>query len=120
MQGAGRKFLNDIILILALTLVGLSVFLFITLTREEGASVRVSVDSEAAGEFSLSEDGEYSLNGGTNILVIKNGEAYIKEATCPDGLCKKQGRISRAGERILCLPNRVAVEVLGESDFIER
>ena len=120
MQGARRKFLYDIILVFALLCVGLFVFLIVILSREDGLAVRVKAEDTTVGEFSLSEDGEYSLNGGTNILVIKDGKAYMKEASCPDGLCKRQGKISHSGERILCLPNRVVVEVLGESDFIER
>ncbi len=123
MQREGRKFLYDIILVLALLLVGLSVFLIIEFSRSEGALVRVSVDGDIAEEYALSEDGEYPLNGGTNILVISDGKAYIKEASCPDGLCINQGKISRSGERIVCLPNRVVVTVVGEksdSDFLER
>ena len=120
MRGEKRKIRNDIILILALLLVGLSVFLIITMTRDEGVAVRVTVDGETAGEYLLSEDGEYSINGGTNILVISDGQAYIKKASCPDGLCVRQGRVSRTGERIICLPNRVAVEVTGDGDFIDR
>ena len=112
-----RRFRADIILALLLLLVALSVFLIITLTKEAGASVRVEIDGREVAVLSLSEDGEYSLNGGTNILIIKDGRAEMREANCPDGLCIKQGKISHTGERIVCLPNRVMVEVVGgESD----
>lgn len=121
MQREKRKFLYDIILVLALLLVGISVFFIVELSRSEGVLVRVSINGETAAEYSLSDDGEYSLNGGTNILVISDGEAYISEASCPDGLCVNQGRVSRSGERIVCLPNRVIVEIVGgDSDFLER
>lgn len=108
-----RRARADIILALALLVVALSVFLIITLTREDGVLVRVEIDGEEAATYSLSEDGEYPLNGGTNLLVIEDGKAHVREANCPDGLCVRQGRISRSGERIVCLPNRVVVEVVG-------
>jgi hypothetical protein len=94
----------------------LSAFIITELLRDDGAFVRVSVDGEAVAEYSLAVDGEYSLNGGTNILVIENKEAYIKWANCPKQICVKDGKISRTGERITCLENRVIVEVFGADD----
>lgn len=113
-----RKTVADIVLIVLLLLIGLSVFLCIEIFREPGAVVRVYVDGEAVAEYPLSSDGEYSLNGGSNILVIEGGEAYVRYATCPDGLCIGQGKISRTGEQIVCLPNRVMVEVFGAGEEI--
>ena len=106
----------DVILIASLLFVALSVFLIITLTREEGARVLVSADGEYVAEYSLSRDGEYSLNGGTNVLVIEDGKAYMKDASCPDKLCIHQGKKSLSGERIVCLPNRVMIEIVGEGE----
>lgn len=113
-----RKITADIVLILVLLIVGLSVFLIIELTREAGAGVRVYSDGEIVAEYSLSFDGEYTLNGGTNILVIKDGKAYVTHADCPDKLCMKQGKISKTGEKIVCLPNRISIEVFGADDEI--
>ncbi|MBO5316433.1 MAG: NusG domain II-containing protein [Clostridia bacterium] len=113
-----KKMIADIILIAAVLVIALSVFLIVELSRKEGAFVRVSVNGERVAEYSLSVDGEYSLNGGTNILVIENGEAYIKWADCPRQICVKDGKISRTGERITCLENRVVVEVFGKGDEI--
>ncbi|MBQ8303269.1 MAG: NusG domain II-containing protein [Clostridia bacterium] len=111
-----KKMLADIILIGVLLIVSLSVFLIISLTKEEGAVAVVTVDGVVVSEYSLAVDGEYSLNGGTNTLVIKNGEAYVTYASCPDGLCVGQGKISMVGERIVCLPNRVMIEIVGEGE----
>ena len=113
-----KKLIADIILIASVLLVGLSVFLIVNLTKEVGNSVRVSVDGRVVGEYSLSVDGEYSLNDGTNILVIKGGKAYMKYASCPDGLCINQGEAYKIGQKIVCLPNRVMVEVIGEGEEI--
>lgn len=113
-----KKIIKDILLIIILLALGLSAFLIIESGREEGAYVKVTVDGELVAEYSLSEDGEYHLNGGTNLLVISGGKAFIKDADCPDGLCIHQGKISRSGERIVCLPNRVMIEVISEDDEI--
>jgi len=109
-----KKLLADSILVASLLFVALSVFLIITLTRKDGAFAVVSVDGDKVAEYSLAIDAEYPLNGGTNILVIENGRAYMKDADCPDRLCVHQGKKSHSGERIVCLPNRVMVEIVGD------
>ena len=37
----------------------------------------------------------------------------MTEANCGDHTCVRMGRISRAGEAIVCLPHRLVVEIVG-------
>ena len=116
-----KKMLADVILIASLLLVALSVFLIVSLNREEGARVAVSVDGERVAEYPLSESGEYIINGGTNILVIEDGKAYLRYSDCPDKTCMLGHsifgkKIFYVGERIVCLPNRVMIEIVGKGD----
>ncbi len=92
-------------------------FIIINSSKEDGAFVKVT-DGENVTEYSLFENGEYPLAGGKNILVIEGGVAYIKSADCPDKLCVKYGKISKSGERIVCLPNKVMIEVFGEDEEV--
>lgn len=85
--------------------------------------VVVYVDGKKVAEYPLAEDGVYEIvgyKGGTNILVIEDEKAYISEASCPqnagDVSCVDQGKKHRVGELITCLPNRVIVEITGESE----
>ena len=106
----------DLILIGALLVISLGVLLITTLTRREGGYVEVAKSGSIVATYSLSIDGEYSLNGGTNILVIKNGEAYLKDASCPDKTCVKTGKIHYVNQSIICLPNEISITVRGNSD----
>ncbi len=110
----GKRLVRDAVLIAVLLVTALAAFIIINALRRPGAEVVISVNGDAVSLYSLSDDGEYPLNGGTNLLVIEGGEAYIKSADCPDGLCVHQGKISDVGERIVCLPNRVMVEVVSD------
>ena len=101
-----------------LILISLAVYFIIEASREEGAFIKISVSGELIKEVPLDTDREISINSGTNILVIKDGEAYMKHASCPDGLCINQGKIHLSGERIVCLPNKVLVEVFGTEEEI--
>ena len=102
---------KDFILIAAIVAVIAIAILVLTLTKKDGDYVIVRVDGNEVAKYSLSQDGEYSLNGGTNILRIENGKAYLVSANCPDHLCVKQGKIDQKGETITCLPNRLTVTV---------
>ena len=50
-----------------------------------------------------------------NILVIKDGKANVVKASCPDLLCVHQMAISHTGEQIVCLPNKVVIEIVNGS-----
>lgn len=106
-----KKLLCDFALIFLAVAIGILLLVAFELGREDGESVAVIVNGEVVGEYKLSENGRYEINGGTNILVIMDGAAYVEKATCPDGLCKKQGKISMVDERIVCLPNKVIIEI---------
>ena len=106
----------DIILISALLAVTLTVLLFTSLTRRQGNLVEVEQNGALVATYRLDVDGEYPLNGGTNILVIKDGEAYLSYADCPDKTCVNTGKIHYVGESIICLPNKLAITVRGSSD----
>lgn len=87
--------------------------------QEDGAAAVVTVDDREIGRYSLSEDQTVTLNGGTNTLVIEDGYADITDADCPDQLCVDQKKISKNGESIICLPNKLVVSIVSseERDF---
>lgn len=113
-----RKWKNDILLIAALLILAVAVGGFLFLFRAEGSYVTVTLDGEIYGEYPLSEDCRIQITSGGNInyLIIEGGRAYIAEATCPDGICVSHRPISREGESIVCLPNKVAVTVRGSGN----
>ena len=110
---------RDIILIASVLIVAVALLLVVELTKKDGAGVVVKVDGREIGQYSLEENGTHPLNGGTNILVIENGKAYLSDANCPDKLCVHQGKISRTGETITCLPNKLTVTVFGAEESLD-
>ena len=103
---------RDWILIAGISCVAAGAFSLHYVLRDVGrGSVVIKVDGVLEGTYDLSEDQEIVINGGSNTLLIKNGEADMIDADCPDQLCVKQRAVSRNHENIICLPNRVIVEV---------
>ncbi len=110
---------RDLLLIGGILVVALIAFAFVQATQDGGAYVLIRVDGEEVEQYSLSVEGTYPLNGGTNILHIEGGEAWLTEADCPDHLCVKQGKISKTGQVITCLPNKLTVTVYGAEESVE-
>ena len=115
-DGGGRKFRNDLIFIVALLLIVALAGLAIYFLRGEGNAVTVTVDGKPLATYSLSEDRTVEIltgedNGELNLLIIKDGKAYVETATCPDGICAAHKPISRDGESIVCLPHKVVITV---------
>ena len=113
---AKTKYRLDIIIVAAILLASLVLLLVMTLTKEEGSVVVVEIDGATVATYSLEENGEYSLNGGTNVLVIENGKAYLNYSNCPDHTCEKTGKIQYVGQSIICLPNKIAITIKGEAE----
>lgn len=103
---------NDLILILGI--ICIAAFAYLLHERMQNVDdgiVIVKVDGEEKGTYRLSEEQTIEINGGTNILQIKEGKADMTEADCPDKLCVHQKAVSKNGESIICLPNKVVIEV---------
>lgn len=56
------------------------------------------------------------INGHTNVLLIEKGRVSMKSADCPDKLCVRQGTVSNPSTPIVCLPNKITVEVHADRD----
>ena len=126
---------SDLILILAIALIGLCVLVMVTFTRKPGRMVRVSLEGREIGAYPLDKDirlafGPEGLkkagsdagteesketgkdSGFSNILEIRDGAADMRQADCPDKICVEHKPISKLGETIVCLPHKLVVEVV--------
>ena len=116
MNQVNRKNRNDVLFIAVLLLIVVLAGAAFFFLRGEGDSVTVSVDGKHYGTYPLHTDLTLSIRTGEsgeeeNLLVIRDGHAYVESATCPDGICAAHKPISREGESIVCLPHRVVITV---------
>lgn len=110
---------RDLIVIGAILALALLASLVIFLSKEPGAGVIVRVNGVEVARYAFTHEGEYPLNGGTNILHIEGGKAWLTDADCPDLLCVRQGKIDETGETITCLPNKLTVTVYGAEASVD-
>lgn len=85
--------------------------------RTPALRAEVTIDGNLTEVLDLSKDQEVTIqspNGGSNVLVVQNGEIWCSEASCPDKVCIHQGKQSMDGGIIVCLPNYMIVQVIGQ------
>ena len=112
---------SDLYLILGCLLAALGLGGLWLLLRQDGGTVIVEQNGKETARYALSEDRTVRIEGegGYNLLVIQNGEAWLSETDCPNLLCVKTGKIRYAGQSIVCLPHRLAVRIAGGASGLD-
>lgn len=113
----GKKEILLLVIIFVSAVIGY--FVFQKMQSTPGGQVKVTVDGTVYSTYDLHTTGEKAQKieiknaegTVTNTLVIENGKADMISADCPDKLCVNQHAISSNSETIVCLPNKVVVEV---------
>lgn len=93
------------------SLVLLGAFLLIK-SMPSGEVAVISKDNKIIKEIDLSKtETPYTIDLGENVVLIEKGQIRMTKARCPDKTCVKQGVISKKGEAVICLPNKIIVEI---------
>ena len=102
------------VLIGVLLVAAVAGMLVIQSLREEGAQVVITWNGEVDGTYSLAEDRTFVFEGekgGYNVVTIEDGYVFMAEANCPDQVCVNHGPTNQTADPIVCLPNKLVVEV---------
>ena len=108
---------NDVIMIVVIVIIALTVFVGVNYYGEHNtkdAQAVITIDGKEYGSYPLSEDTTVKIeleDGKFNLLVIEDGAASVEEASCPDKICVRHKPIDKTGETLVCLPNKVVVEI---------
>lgn len=111
-----KKWDAFVCVLVVLAALGLALLLSLS-ARGEEAVVEVSLEGGLLAQLPLNGTDKRLEVGGTYPLtvVIADGEVWVEDASCPGGDCQRQGHISRPGQSIACLPDRVSVAIRGQS-----
>ncbi len=104
--------------ILAVALIAMSVAVSFSLaggSSQAGGSALLYYDGICAGTFDLSSDQVVSPELGSHDIriEIRGGRIRMLDSDCPRKVCKHTGWISGRGQTIVCVPNKVLIEIRG-------
>ena len=108
-----------IIFVLVLAIGSYIVFSFL-IFGEQAESVEIYVNGTEYATYNLVEIKENKIIDietelGHNLIEISNKGAKMIDASCPDKTDIKSGEITKPGQIIICVPNRVSVKIIGKS-----
>lgn len=75
---------------------------------------RISIDGEPVKTLDLRSDSRHSF--GNLKVQIKDNAICVVDSDCADKVCVNTGWISKPGQSCVCLPNRISIEIIGQSD----
>jgi len=91
----------------------LCIRLFFT-AKEAPVWVSVQTSSETV-RYPLTENNAFRIesNGYTLRIIIDGGSVFVEQTDCPNHLCQAQGKISKTGQSIVCLPAGLIITLEG-------
>ena len=114
---------KDKILIISLLVISIISILILNLSKKQGSVAYVYHDNKLLKEIDLNINKTYTFDGskGKVIVTVKDKKIKVDKETSEYHLCSKMGYISKPHETIICLPNKIVIEIGGnEVDTVVR
>lgn len=115
--------------IIVAAVLGLALFVYVIFTFCIAAGLpselEIFVDGKIYASYNLQnlnekKEVEIKTKFGTNVLEIDKDGARMLDASCPDKRDIKDGKITKAGQTLICIPNRVMVKLSGNNNEVDR
>ena len=107
---------GDVFIIVTVIIIILVWFLAPFYSGGENLRLVIYLDGEAVESAELSSlgEGKTFTVGGCEIYADSDGVRFLS-SHCEDSLCVKRGTMTRAGDTMACVPERVVVSLKGGS-----
>ncbi len=112
----------DILIMLTVFITAVFSYAFIGIAASGNSpdTVEIMVDGELYASYKLNEVYnpqiiQINTEFGRNTLKITRDGAEMTDSDCKDRLDVKCGKITKSGQIIICIPNRVSVKLKGNS-----
>lgn len=112
---------NDIKLIIIIVIFIMLLILFLYKPKTAASFANVYYKSELLMNIDLNINNIYEVNGDNGIVKIevKDKKIRVIEETSNYNICSKQGYIENEGESIICLPNKIIIELPSDEIDVE-
>ncbi len=109
---------GDLIILIFLILLTLASFSICFFLPKSGEWVIIEIHNKPQARLRLKENQYYTITGvkGKTEIEIKNQCVRIIDSCCPHKICVHTGWISRPGQIIACVPNKVLIYISGSAD----
>ena len=104
---------SDIKLVVFLLIISIIGIICFKLFSKKGDVAYIYHDGNLVLTIDLGIDNDYVVNGdlGDVFIVVRGGKIKVEDETSPLHLCSLQGFIGSGSESIVCLPNKVVINI---------
>lgn len=111
-----KKYIADILIITIILIVSLFWIIYNKSGYRDDADskeINVYVDGDLYGTYRIDIDDTIDIDSeyGHNTLSVKDNKVCMTDSDCDNNSCINMGAISHSYESIICIPNRVVVEI---------
>ncbi len=101
----------EILTVSAILISAIFSVVFIKYLQSMGKFAVITVNSEIVKEIDLqaAENKTFQIENIT--IEIKDSKIRVLSSDCPDKICMHKGFISHTGESIICMPNKLIIEI---------
>lgn len=89
--------------------------------QSKGNIVNIVVNGNELVRADINIDKKFSVKGvlGVTEIEIKSGKVRVIDSPCGNKTCVKTGWIDKPYQSIICIPNRVVVEIISDNKEID-
>ncbi len=108
---------TDYLLLTAICLIALAGYLFFHSSDTKAAKLLIIqhdnkiIQRIDLGKVKAETRLEIPVQDGTLTIMYDKNSAWVASSPCPEKLCVNQGKISKAGQTVACLPEKVLLTV---------
>jgi hypothetical protein len=105
--------------------IGLGLFTLVSwaLLHQHGSGDRALIyeDGNQIADIALNSDRTIQVRGplGISVIEVRNGKIRMAASPCPQQICVRMGQISRAHSSIVCVPNRIIIQIPAHHDSLD-
>lgn len=112
---------NDVRLVCIIGFFSVVFIIFLKLFSKSGSTAFVYYDGNLIKTIDLGYDSNYVVNGynGDVYISVLNGKIKVEDEESPLHLCSKQGYIDSSYESIVCLPNKIVINISSDSNIYD-
>ncbi len=110
---------TDFIVICFVAMFSLLVSFICGFAEIETKTAVIEVDGNVFAEYEMDKISREKIVDvyGRNTVKITNEYVQVTYADCPDKLDVKQGKITKPGQTIVCLPNKMTVTIKDKKEY---
>ncbi len=110
----GKIFKIGDLIVLAVFIIAAALAIYF-MTKPTGSEVYIYKDGKLLEAVLLSVEKTVKIDEHITVK-ISGGAAYVLKSDCKGQDCVKAGKISKVGEMIVCLPNKVVIKIVGDGE----